>query len=320
MKHRRAITCKTRQHKRFGFAAKIGLASAALFLGALCRIALAQGDADLAARVRRLLPPPRPSVPHSFKMAASSMGAAPGSQLRPTSSSKGNIIARVSSEPVPVDPTVIVIPANGGTLMPGLIDALWHAIMASVAQPVLMTADPNYLQRLAARQAGATLMRGFTSVARSRSPVFGLKRAIDEGVRASIPQEPSSHKPLDMEILCFSFELPRHPGKSLSYTEVEGIALIADSPDEVRLRAREQLRAGASQIKLMAGGGVASPYNPIESTQFTEPEIRAAVEAAENWGAYVTVQPILDARFGRRSPPASSASTTVNSSTSLPPG
>src|SRR5215469_8061867 len=53
--------------------------------------------------------------------------------------------------------------------------------------------------------------------------------------------------------------------------------------------AREQLRNGASQIKLMAGGGVASPYNPIESTQYTEAEIRAAVEAAENWGTYVTV-------------------------------
>jgi len=70
---------------------------------------------------------------------------------------------------------------------------------------------------------------------------------------------------------------------------LEGVAAIADSPDEVRLRAREQLRNGASQIKLMAGGGVSSPFNPIESIQFTEPEIRAAVEAAENWGTYVTV-------------------------------
>jgi imidazolonepropionase-like amidohydrolase len=66
-----------------------------------------------------------------------------------------------------------------------------------------------------------------------------------------------------------------------------GIAAIADSPDEVRLRAREQLRQGASQIKVMAGGGVSSPYNPIDTTQFTEAEIHAAVEAAENWGTYV---------------------------------
>jgi imidazolonepropionase-like amidohydrolase len=87
----------------------------------------------------------------------------------------------------------------------------------------------------------------------------------------------------------FSFEVPRTLGGPLSHTEVEGVAAIADSPDEVRLRAREQLRGGASQIKLMAGGGVSSPYNPLESTQYTEPEIRAAVEAAENWGTYVTV-------------------------------
>ena len=81
----------------------------------------------------------------------------------------------------------------------------------------------------------------------------------------------------------------RRLGGPLSHSEIEGIAAIADSPDEVRLRAREQLRQGASQIKLMAGGGVNSPYNPIESTQYTEAEIRAAVEAADNWGTYVTV-------------------------------
>ena len=87
----------------------------------------------------------------------------------------------------------------------------------------------------------------------------------------------------------FSFEVPRTLGGPLSHSEVEGLAAIADSPDEVRLRVREQLRQGASQIKLMAGGGVSSPHNPIESTQYTEAELRAAVEAAENWGTYVTV-------------------------------
>jgi imidazolonepropionase-like amidohydrolase len=123
-------------------------------------------------------------------------------------------------------------------------------------------------------------------------PCFGLKRAIDEGViigpriypSGAFISQTSGHGDFR-----FRFELPRTPGGSLSHSEVEGVAAIADSPDEVRLRAREQLRQGASQIKLMAGGGVASPYNPIESTQYTEPEIRAAVEAAENWGTYVTV-------------------------------
>jgi imidazolonepropionase-like amidohydrolase len=65
--------------------------------------------------------------------------------------------------------------------------------------------------------------------------------------------------------------------------------MVADSPDEVRVRVREQLMQGATQIKLTAGGGVASPHSPLDASTFTEAELRAAVEAAENWGTYVTV-------------------------------
>lgn len=65
--------------------------------------------------------------------------------------------------------------------------------------------------------------------------------------------------------------------------------MIADSPDEVRMRVREQLTLGASQIKLTAGGGVSSPHSPLDVSTFTEAELRAAVEAATNWGTYVTV-------------------------------
>ena len=122
--------------------------------------------------------------------------------------------------------------------------------------------------------------------------MFGLKRAIDEGVMVGPRIYPSGafiSQTSGHGDFRFVFEVPRTLGGPLSHSEVEGIAAIADSPDEVRLRAREQLRNGASQIKLMAGGGVASPYNPIESTQYTEAEIRAAVEAADNWGTYVTV-------------------------------
>src|SRR5690349_12353971 len=135
-------------------------------------------------------------------------------------------------------------------------------------------------------------MRGFTTVRDLGGPVFGLKRAIDEGVMTGPRIYPSGafiSQTSGHGDFRFDFEVPRTPGGPLSHAESEGIAAIADSPDEVRLRAREQLRQGASQIKLMAGGGVNSPNNPIESIQFTEPEIRAAVEAAENWGTYVTV-------------------------------
>ena len=205
---------------------------------------------------------------------------------------KNNIIERISVSPITVDANATVVAANGRVLMPGLIDAHWHAFMAATPQMLLMTANSDYLTLLAARQAEATLMRGFTTVRDLGGPVFGLKRAIDEGVMLGPRIYPSGafiSQTSGHGDFRFSFEVPRTLGGPLSHSEVEGIAAIADSPDEVRLRAREQLRQGASQIKLMAGGGVSSPYNPIESTQFTEAEIRAAVEAAENWGTYVTV-------------------------------
>jgi len=207
---------------------------------------------------------------------------------------RGSTIERISASPISVDANsdVRVIAGNGRVLMPGLIDAHWHSFMAATAMPLLTTANPSYLHILATRQAEATLMRGFTTVRDLGGPVFGLKRAIDEGTikgpriypSGAMISQTSGHGDFR-----FPFELPRATGGPLSQSETLGAAAIADSPDEVRVRAREQLRLGASQIKLMAGGGVSSQYNPIESTQFTEAEIHAAVEAAENWGTYVTV-------------------------------
>ena len=139
---------------------------------------------------------------------------------------------------------------------------------------------------------GRTLMRGFTTVRDVGGPVFGLKRAIDEGTVAgprifpsgAVISVTSGHGDFRLP-----FELPRLMGASQSRAEQLGAAMIADSPDEVRVRVREQLMQGASQIKLTAGGGVASPHSPLDATTFTETELRAAVEAAENWGTYVTV-------------------------------
>jgi len=205
----------------------------------------------------------------------------------------GNKIDKISAAAIaPNADTVTTIDGNGMSLIPGLIDAHWHVIMAATSQPVMMTADPAYVHLLAVREAEATLMRGFTTVRDLGGPAFALKRAIDEGVvvgpriypSGAFISQTSGHGDFR-----FHFELPRVTGGPLSYTESVGIAAIADNPDEVRVRAREQLRNGASQIKLMAGGGVSSPHNPIESTQYTEAELRAGVEAAENWGTYVTV-------------------------------
>jgi imidazolonepropionase-like amidohydrolase len=273
---------------------QFGLVLAALLVG-LCQASLGQGDADLEAP--GLAPFATPSAGGTATLfqnvrifdGKSAALSAPSNVLV-----RGNTIERISVNPITVDTNtkVLVISADGRVLMPGLIDAHWHAFMAATSQMLLMTADSSYLHLLAAREAEATLMRGFTTVRDCGGPVFGLKRAIDEGVMIGPRIYPSGafiSQTSGHGDFRFSFEVPRPPGGPLSHSEVEGIAAIADSPDEVRLRAREQLRQGASQIKLMAGGGVNSPHNPIESTQYTEAEIRAAVEAAENWGTYVTV-------------------------------
>jgi imidazolonepropionase-like amidohydrolase len=268
---------------------------AAAVLAGLYRVSLGQGDADLEAPG---LAPFQTTLAGGATTLFQNVRIFDGKSAALSAPSdvlvRGNTIERISLTPITVESNakLRVIAANGRVLMPGLIDAHWHAFMAATPQMLLMTADPSYLHLLAARQAEATLMRGFTTIRDLGGPVFGLKRAIDEGVMIGPRIYPSGafiSQTSGHGDFRFAFEVPRTLGGPLSHSEVEGIAAIADSPDEVRLRAREQLRQGATQIKLMAGGGVASPYNPIESTQYTEPEIRAAVEAAENWGTYVTV-------------------------------
>jgi imidazolonepropionase-like amidohydrolase len=84
-------------------------------------------------------------------------------------------------------------------------------------------------------------------------------------------------------------DLPRNDGDTLHFSERVKAAAIADGVDEVLRRTREQLMAGASHIKLMAGGGVTSNHDPLDVSQYTEAELRAAVEATDAWGTYVTV-------------------------------
>jgi imidazolonepropionase-like amidohydrolase len=94
-------------------------------------------------------------------------------------------------------------------------------------------------------------------------------------------------------------DLPRRTGGPLSTLEQMGAAMIADGADEVRLRVREQLIQGASQIKVVGGGGVSSPRSPLDMVTFSEPELRAAVETASDWNTYVMVHAYTPAAIGR---------------------
>jgi len=205
----------------------------------------------------------------------------------------GNVIRVVSAEPIapPADAPLTRIAGGGRTLMPGLIDAHAHVMFANVTQLDAAFGDIGFVHIAAGKAAESLLMRGYTSIRDMGGPVFGLKKAIDRGVvpgpriwpSGSFISQSGGHGDFRLPT-----DLPSRPG-DYSYSERVGGAIIADSPDEVRKRTRELLALGASQIKLMAGGGVTSSFDPLDVTQYTVAELRAAVEAAENWGTYVTV-------------------------------
>jgi imidazolonepropionase-like amidohydrolase len=215
---------------------------------------------------------------------------------------KGNIIERISTETIGAEAGTTVIAGGGRTLMPGLIDAHWHAMLIRPNPAQAIDGDVGYNNIAAAAEATDTLMRGFTTVRDVGGPSFGLKQAIDEGIvpgprffpSGAMITVTSGHGDFRKRT-----ELPRTIGGMLSRMERIGGSLVADSPDEVRVRVREQLMQGASQIKLTAGGGVSSPFSPIDVTTFTEEELHAAVEAAENWGTYVTVHAFTSAAIQR---------------------
>ena len=184
-----------------------------------------------------------------------------------------------------------VIDCGGRLAMPGLIDAHWHTMMCAITELTAMTADVGYLYLAAGQEAERTLMRGFTSVRDAGGPSFALKRAIDQGIvngpriypSGAMISQTSGHGDFRMR-----HEVPAGLN-DISYGERIGVSAIADGRAQVLKRVREQLMLGASQIKLMAGGGVTSSYDPIDTVQYTEEELAAGVQAAGDWNTYVMV-------------------------------
>jgi imidazolonepropionase-like amidohydrolase len=258
----------------------LSLVLAALSIGA-CQPSLAQAPGGSAPAASVLFQDVR-----IFDGKSSALSAASNVLI------SGNVIERISAAPITLNgnANVQIIAGKGRVLMPGLIDVHWHAMLVRPTPAAILSSDIGYFNLLAGAEATSTLMRGFTTVRDMGGPSFGLKRAIDEEVLPGPRIYPSGAMITvtgghgDFRQLS---DLPRTIGGMLSRVEQIGGSMIADSPDEVRLRAREQLMQGASQIKLTAGGGVASPFSPLDVSTFTEPELRAAVEAAENWGTYV---------------------------------
>lgn len=205
-----------------------------------------------------------------------------------------NLISKISTSPIPTDRSgnTTIIDGKGKFLMPGLIDAHTHIMMESMSITELMNSDIEYITANAIKSAEKDLMQGFTAFRDLAGPAGGLQKAIDRGLiigpriypSGAMISQTSGHGDF-----LLPNAVPKDIAASLDFTERNNFGVIADGPDQVLKRVREQLRLGATQIKLAAGGGVSSTYDPLDVSQFTEAEMKAAVDAAENWGTYVTV-------------------------------
>ena len=217
----------------------------------------------------------------------------------------GNVITQITSQPITrTDIKVSKINGNGYTMMPGLIDNHVHILMSSSSQADLI--DPRIsieiLQQRATDEAKNILLRGFTSVRDLGGPMLTSQKLIDAGTLPG-PRVYSSGAMISQTSGHGDSRLPNERSRrffgEISRGELMGANFIADGRDEVLTATRENLRAGASQIKVMAGGGAASAYDPLDVTQYTLDEMKAAVEAADDWGTYVTVHAYTPKAVGR---------------------
>ena len=186
-----------------------------------------------------------------------------------------------------------IINGGGNTLIPGLSDVHVHLALTKSMDEIRNSSHWMYTALQAAKSAENFLMLGFTTVRDLGGPVFGLKKAIDEGLfpgpriypSGAFISQTSGHGDFRRanELSPQWSNGPVHP------TDALGWSFIVDGVAEVLKASRENLRKGATQLKVMAGGGIGSDFDPIHSSQFTIEELKAATKAAEDWGTYVAV-------------------------------
>ena len=199
-----------------------------------------------------------------------------------------NLVKEITTNNISTEQFDEIIDASGKTVIPGLTDAHVH-LGFSVGSA--SSARSDEIAIVGAYAAKEMLYRGFTTVRDAGGLVYGLKKGIDEGYTEG-PRIFPSH--------AFISQTSGHGDSRSSradyrivdhvYTEPSlqnGTTIIADGVSEVLRAVRENLFLGASQIKIMAGGGCSSIYDPIETVQYTFEEMKAAVDAASDYGTYV---------------------------------
>lgn len=204
---------------------------------------------------------------------------------------EGSLIKAVSTTKINA-PGATVVDGGGRTLMPGLIDVHWHVMFSEPTMPELLNSDVTWLTLLGARGARDTLLRGFTTVRDVGGSPFAIKKAIDEGMLEGPRIYPSGPN-ISQTSGHSDGRHPADPGTPV-YLEKVGQLRIANGVPDVLLAVRENLRMGASQIKISIGGGVSSPYDPLDVGSYTFEEVKAAVDAAKSWNTYVAVHANTD--------------------------
>lgn len=184
-----------------------------------------------------------------------------------------------------------VVDCGGRVLMPGLIDAHVHVYLAGLNITRLAQTPMSYLAQYAAKFLHGCLDRGFTTVRDVGGADVGLANAIRDGLLENVPRLFYGGRVLSQTGGHGDFR----PGDARRDDvpccgcgfHSNDLAVIADGVDSLRRAVREELRRGASHIKIMASGGVASPTDPLERSQYSDEEIRAAVDEARRAGSYV---------------------------------
>jgi len=199
---------------------------------------------------------------------------------------EGDRIKEVSDKPIKAA-NARVVDCGKRTLMPGLIDCHVHVFLSEVNIRNLENVPLTLMTARAADLMKGMIDRGFTTVRDTGGADWGIKAAVESGLiagprlfisgRAIGPTggHSDSRRRTDIGAPCGCCN-------AMVYCMA-----IADGPDEVRRLTREQMRQGADQVKIMCSGGVASPYDPLDSLQFSEAEIAAATDEAKNFGRYV---------------------------------
>jgi imidazolonepropionase-like amidohydrolase len=177
-----------------------------------------------------------------------------------------------------------VVELGGRTVMPGLIDCHVHVCAdGMVSYPTLF---PSLVTARAARLLNETLLRGFTTIRDMGGADAGLRRAVEDGLFAG-PRMFVSGRPLSQTGGHGDMRNPADACPACALRAEANMMVVADGVDGVRRAAREEIRRGVDQIKIMASGGVSSPADPVDYDQYALDEIAAVVDEATRAGKYV---------------------------------